>query len=65
MRSLPNHPGVSLDGLDDGLHGVLDAGHVDPQFLDGPADLVDLERGLFQDEVDALAKADNRVVECS
>src|SRR5208337_1997904 len=65
LAILADQPGIGINGLSDGLHGVLDAGHVGPQLLDGPADFIDLESRLLEYEVDALAEADNGVVERS
>jgi len=65
LAILADHPGIGINGLGDGLHGVLDAGHLGPQLLNGPADFIDLERRLLEHEVDALAEADNGVVERS
>ncbi len=58
-------PRVVFDDIADRPHGVLDAGGVDLQVLDRPADLVDVVAGLFEHVVDPLAEADDRVVECT
>src|SRR5262249_7780226 len=46
-----------------GPHGVLDAGGVDPQLADGPADLVDVVAWLLQYVIEPLAEADDGVVQ--
>ena len=47
----------------DGVHRVLDAGGVDPEPVDGGADLVDVGRRLLELEVHVLAEPDDRVVQ--
>ena len=52
-----------LDDFADGLHRVFDAGRVDLEVLDGPADLVDVFARFVEDVINLLSEADDRVVE--
>jgi hypothetical protein len=51
------------DHLLDRPHRVLDPGLVDPEVIDGAADLVDVEGRLLELVVQALAEPDDRVVQ--
>ena len=54
---------VVPDHFLDRPHRVLDPGIVDPEVIDGAADLVDVEGRLLQLVVQALAEPDDRVVQ--